>query len=165
MFILQCHRRIDSRLGNPGEMFAFASSFVPASRLAPRLAIAARRPPALVASRRRFAVVSAASNAGPIDVQPAIAGNRIMIFSKSRCPFCVQAKALLRDMGAEPEVWELDTLSKGQEIQAELLGMTGQRTVPNIFIGGEHIGGCDDLMSLHSYGELEQLIANASVSA
>lgn len=108
--------------------------------------------------------MSAPSSAGPADVEPAIKGNSVMVFSKSRCPFCTEAKALLRNMGAEAEVWELDTLAKGPEIQAELLGVTGQRTVPNIFIGGEHVGGCDDLMNLHGYGELEQMLEKAGVS-
>lgn len=143
-------------------MLAFASSFVPGLRLAPRAAACARRPPAALA-RRRMSAMSAAPDAGPIDVAPAVAANRVIAFTKSSCPYCAQAKAVLEQVGAGAEVWDLKTMTKGKEIQAELLGMTGQRTVPNIFIGGEHVGGCSDLMDLYNSGNLEKIIESASI--
>lgn len=54
---------------------------------------------------------------------------------------------------------ELDEDSQGDAIQAYLGEKTGQRTVPNVFISGKHIGGSDDLAKLNSSGELKKLIA------
>jgi glutaredoxin 3 len=138
-------------------MLAFASALAPALRCAPRAAVCAR------SSLRRPLATASAGGPGPADVAGAVAAHRVMVFSKSSCPYCKQAKSLLLEVGARAEVWELNTLQQGKEIQAELLGMTGQRTVPNIFIGGSHIGGCDDLMDLHYAGELEKLLAGASI--
>jgi glutaredoxin 3 len=56
-------------------------------------------------------------------------------------------------------VIELDEESEGSDIQAYLADKTGQRTVPNIFINGEHIGGSDDLAKLNSSGQLKKLVA------
>lgn len=57
------------------------------------------------------------------------------------------------------EIVELDEVSEGQDIQDYLADKTGQRTVPNIFISGRHIGGNSDLQSLLSSGELKKLVA------
>ncbi|KAH9315273.1 hypothetical protein KI387_023900, partial [Taxus chinensis] len=62
---------------------------------------------------------------------------------KTYCPYCTQVKQLLSRLGAKPHVVELDTESDGPDLQAALKEWTGQRTVPNVFIGGTHIGGCD----------------------
>lgn len=71
--------------------------------------------------------------------------------------FCKRTKALLNELHESmEESWTLDVVDMdlmpgddGSIIQAELLAMTYQRTVPNIFIGGEHIGGNSDLQALH----------------
>ena len=86
-----------------------------------------------------------------------------MIFSKSHCPYSKKAKQLIAsipDKRSEPEIHELDLMegSQGAEIQAYLLEKTGQRTVPNVFIGKQHIGGSDKLAELHEQGELVKLI-------
>ncbi|XP_022993775.1 glutaredoxin isoform X2 [Cucurbita maxima] len=72
-----------------------------------------------------------------------VASNPVAVFSKTSCPYCVQVKRLLTGLGANFKAVELDTESDGSEIQAALAQWTGQRTVPNVFIGGKHIGGCD----------------------
>lgn len=75
-------------------------------------------------------------------VNAAIRDNRVMIFSKSYCPYCARAKFLLRDeLQANPVIWELDEREDGEVLQNELLKLTGQRTVPNIFINQNHVGG------------------------
>ncbi|KAG8384846.1 hypothetical protein BUALT_Bualt04G0160800 [Buddleja alternifolia] len=81
--------------------------------------------------------------------------------SKSYCPFCVRVKKLLTDLGASFKAIELDAESDGSEIQSALAQWTGQRTVPNVFIAGKHIGGCDDTTALHNNGKLVPLLTEA----
>ena len=61
-------------------------------------------------------------------------------------------------MSVPYEALELDTMDQGADIQAELLTMTGQRTVPNIFVKGEHLGGNDDLQEAAQSGRLAELL-------
>ena len=74
--------------------------------------------------------------------------NKVVVYSKSHCPFCKQTKNLLSKAGIDAKIFELDQLSNGREIQTTLKSMTSQATVPNIFIGGKHIGGNSDLQAL-----------------
>jgi glutaredoxin 3 len=139
----------------PAAMLAFVASIAPGLRFAPRVA---------ACSARRATVCSAANGPGPGEVPAAVAASKIIVFSKSTCPYCKRAKTLLRDLGESPVVWELNEMPQGPLIQSELLAMTGQRTVPNIFIGGDHVGGSDDLMDLYNSGRLSELIGGASVN-
>jgi glutaredoxin 3 len=90
-----------------------------------------------------------------------ISQNAVVVFSKSYCPFCVRVKSLLKSIGAEMKVVELDEESDGSDIQAALAKLSGQRTVPNVFIGGQHIGGCDDTTAMHKKGQLLPLLNGA----
>jgi glutaredoxin 3 len=74
-----------------------------------------------------------------------IANNKVIMFSKSYCPFCSKSKMLFSIKNIECEVIELDKLPYGSEMQAELENISGQRTVPNIFINGKHVGGSSEL--------------------
>jgi glutaredoxin len=65
-----------------------------------------------------------------------ISDNKVMIFSKSYCPYCKKAKKAFSERKITYKAVELDEISNGSEIQTELLKMTGQKTVPNIFIKG-----------------------------
>ncbi|MQM20399.1 hypothetical protein Taro_053419 [Colocasia esculenta] len=85
--------------------------------------------------------------------------------SKTFCPFCTRAKQLLTQLGAQYKVIELDEESDGSEIQSALAQWTGQRTVPNVFIGGNHIGGCDTITELHREGKLVPLLTEAGALA
>jgi len=85
-----------------------------------------------------------------------------MIYSKTYCPFCNRVKSLFASLDVDVTVAELDQIVEGEQIQDILASLTGQRTVPSVFIGGEHIGGCDDTHQLHASGELEKLIEAAS---
>merc|ERR1712238_623433 len=69
-------------------------------------------------------------------VNTEIGVNDVVIFSKSYCPYCTKTKDRFADMGVSAKVFELDNMSDGGDIQSELLTMTGQRTVPNVFIKG-----------------------------
>jgi len=88
----------------------------------------------------------------------------VMVYSKSWCPFCSQIKSMFEVMEVEYTAVELDKIVEESDIQQALMEMTGQRTVPSIFIGGQHIGGCDDAMALHRSGKLEQMLAELKQS-
>ncbi|MCS6890195.1 MAG: glutaredoxin 3 [Rhodovarius sp.] len=82
---------------------------------------------------------------------------QVEIYTQPFCPFCEAALALLRRKGAA--VTEYDA-PRGSAARAEAIRRSGGReTVPQIFIGGRHIGGCDDLMALERAGELDRLLA------
>lgn len=72
--------------------------------------------------------------------------------------YCVKAKAVLQEFGVEFFVMELDKEKNGSAIQQYLAEKTGQRTVPNIFINQQHIGGCDDLLATKANGSLKKLL-------
>ncbi|WAQ85254.1 hypothetical protein PtA15_5A828 [Puccinia triticina] len=96
-----------------------------------------------------------------------ISSNKIMIFSKSYCPYCERAKRFLSDKlntihreDLKIKSLELDLEPNGSIIQ-ELLSkrLNKQKiTVPQIFINAQHIGGCDDLLTKEQNGELEKLL-------
>ena len=69
----------------------------------------------------------------------------VIIFSKTTCHNSTEAKALLKQLEIDFTAHELDLYSNGDQIQAGLEEMSGQKTVPNIFICGEHIGGTSEL--------------------
>eukprot|EP00741_Cyanophora_paradoxa_P013405 tig00020685_g12944.t1 len=91
-------------------------------------------------------------------VATAAAKNKIMMFSKAYCPYCVKAKELFKSLGEPYHAIELDERDDGSTIQAELATMTGQRTVPSVWINGRFIGGCDDTHAKHRSGELARLL-------
>ncbi len=78
---------------------------------------------------------------------------RIEIYTKEWCPYCAKAKALLRAKGLSYE--EIDVTSD-EALQQEMVRRSGRRTVPQIFLEGEPIGGYDDLASLNATGELDR---------
>ncbi|ORZ00309.1 glutaredoxin [Syncephalastrum racemosum] len=96
-------------------------------------------------------------------VKKAIADNNVMIFSKSYCPYCTGAKDLFGDLDVKFNAYELDTRKDGSEIQQALAELTGQKTVPNIFINQNHIGGYSNLDELYRSGKLESLIQKAKL--
>ena len=82
---------------------------------------------------------------------------RIEIYTKFLCPYCTRAKALLAAKGAAFD--EID-ISAGGPRRAEMIDRAGGRqTVPQIFIDGQHVGGCDDLIALDRAGKLDPLLA------
>ncbi|KAF7303664.1 Glutaredoxin [Mycena indigotica] len=95
-------------------------------------------------------------------VESAIADNKIMIFSKSYCPYCKRSKALFaKEFPNEtPVIFELDLREDGDEIQSYLRSKTGQTTVPNVFINTQHVGGNDDTQAAFKTGKLTSLVNN-----
>lgn len=82
-----------------------------------------------------------------------------MVFSKSYCPYCKATKDLLNKLGVkDSKIFELDNMDEGSDMQQYLAEKTGQRTVPNVFISGDHIGGNSDLQALNEKGQLKKLL-------
>jgi glutaredoxin 3 len=81
----------------------------------------------------------------------------IVIYTKSSCPYCHAAKDLLRRKGAKFEEISVDGDRAGQAAMAARAG--GRSSVPQIFIGAAHVGGCDDLHALDASGGLDPLLA------
>ncbi|GMY13335.1 glutaredoxin [Fagus crenata] len=94
-----------------------------------------------------------------------VSSNPVVVFSKTYCPFCVNVKQLLTQLGATFKAIELDTETDGSDVQSALKEWTGQKTVPNVFIGGNHIGGCDTTTALHKEGKLVPLLTQAGAVA
>ena len=82
---------------------------------------------------------------------------KVEIYTKTTCPYCIRAKLLLQRKGAELDEIGVDF---GGEQKQEMIQRTGGRTtVPQIFIDGKHVGGCDDLFELEDAGKLDDLLA------
>ncbi|KAL0925613.1 hypothetical protein M5K25_003973 [Dendrobium thyrsiflorum] len=94
-----------------------------------------------------------------------VSSDQVIVFSKTYCPYCTKVKDLFSKLGAKHKVIELDKESDGSEIQAALAQWTGQRTVPNVFISGQHIGGCDNVMEKHNGGKLVPLLTESGAVA
>jgi len=80
----------------------------------------------------------------------------VTMYTSAVCPYCVQAKRILKSKGVEHiEEIRIDT---NPAERATMMERTGRRTVPQIFIGTTHVGGCDDLMALDGQGQLLALL-------
>ena len=85
---------------------------------------------------------------------------QVKMYTTQVCPFCVRAKALLKQRGVqEIEEVRVDLLP---EERMQMMALTGRRTVPQIFIGETHVGGCDDLVALDQRGGLLPLLLQAA---
>jgi glutaredoxin 3 len=84
---------------------------------------------------------------------------RVVMYSTAVCPFCVRAERLLVSKGvADIEKVRVDL---DPERRQEMIDKTGRRTVPQIWIGDTHVGGCDELYALDRAGKLEPLLAGS----
>jgi glutaredoxin 3 len=81
----------------------------------------------------------------------------VKMYTTQVCPYCIRAKALLKQRGVEA-IEEIRVDLDPAE-RARMVELTGRRTVPQIFIGPTHVGGCDDLMALDQRGGLQALLA------
>mmetsp|Transcript_21712 Transcript_21712/g.29839 ORF Transcript_21712/g.29839 Transcript_21712/m.29839 type:complete len:129 (-) Transcript_21712:41-427(-) len=96
-------------------------------------------------------------------VKGVISETPVLVFSKSYCPFCTKTKNAFEKAGIPYTLVELDHVKRGPEIQAALTKLTGQRTVPNVFIGKQHIGGASDTLEGLASGKLGPLLKEAGV--
>ena len=84
----------------------------------------------------------------------------VKIYTTGSCPYCIQAKHLLAQRGVtELNEIRVDMLPGERQ---KMIEVTGRRTVPQIFIGDTHIGGCDDLVALDGAGSLQSLLNSAT---
>ncbi len=85
--------------------------------------------------------------------------NPVKMYTTEICPFCVRAKSLLKQRGvAQIEEIRIDLDAQARD---HMMRVTGRRTVPQIFIGDTHVGGCDDLIALDQRGGLASLLGAA----
>lgn len=81
---------------------------------------------------------------------------QVIIYTKAYCPYCVRAKSLLDDKGVNYQEFKID---EQPELRPEMIEKAnGRTTVPQIFIGDKHVGGCDDLLALEAAGNLDPLL-------
>ncbi len=84
--------------------------------------------------------------------------NKITIYTALLCPYCTAAKKLLSQKGAEFNEIDVTFNASGRAAMAEKTN--GRRSVPQIFVGNKHVGGCDDLYALERADELDALLAS-----
>jgi glutaredoxin 3 len=84
----------------------------------------------------------------------------VKMYTTQTCPYCVRAKALLAQRGVTNIDEVRVDLHPGE--RDTMVQLTGRRTVPQIFIGGTHVGGCDDLVALDQRGGLMPLLATVA---
>jgi len=81
---------------------------------------------------------------------------RVVMYSADWCPYCRRAEALLRSKHTEFEKIDVDAEPQRRR---EMMARSGRRTVPQIWIGATHVGGCDELHDLERQGRLDALLA------
>jgi len=82
----------------------------------------------------------------------------VKMYTTQVCPFCLRAKALLRQRGVQ--AIEEIRIDLDPAERARMMQITGRRTVPQIFVGDTHVGGCDDLIALDQRGGLLPLLGS-----
>jgi glutaredoxin 3 len=80
----------------------------------------------------------------------------VLMYSSATCPYCIMAERLLTAKGVE--VIEKIRVDLEPQLRVEMMQKTGRRTVPQIYIGGTHVGGFDDLSALDRAGKLDPLL-------
>lgn len=98
------------------------------------------------------------ANAGRSQLQPEIEMTKVTMYSSAHCPFCANASSLLQAKGVE-QIEKISVDASATALQ-QMMQLTGRRTVPQIFIGEQHIGGFDDLSALDRAGKLDALLGN-----
>ncbi len=83
----------------------------------------------------------------------------VKMYTTAVCPYCIRAKSILKTKGVE-KIEEI-RIDQDQATMKHMMEITGRRTVPQIFIGDTHVGGCDDLMALDSAGGLVPMLQQA----
>jgi glutaredoxin 3 len=84
----------------------------------------------------------------------------VKMYTTGVCPYCIRAKQILKAKGVE-QIEEIRVDMQPDE-RAKMMEITGRRTVPQIFIGETHVGGCDDLMALDGRGGLVPLLTGSA---
>lgn len=87
-------------------------------------------------------------------LQKAINSGKVVVLSKSYCPYCRRVKDLFSSLAVPTTVFELDELAEGRALEEAMKKTLGVGTVPQVFIAGERIGGLDNTLKLHKEGLL-----------
>ena len=80
---------------------------------------------------------------------------KVVMYTTGWCPYCTRARELLKNKGVVIEEIDVDARP---DARTEMMARSGRRTVPQIFIGETHVGGCDDLHELEASGRLDTLL-------
>lgn len=86
---------------------------------------------------------------------------RVVIYTSGWCPYCIRARHLLKTKGVSFEDIDVDADPARRD---EMRRRSGRHTVPQIFIGDRHVGGCDDLHALDAAGQLDPLLFTEAMS-
>lgn len=87
--------------------------------------------------------------------------NNVVMYSTRFCPYCVRAKAVFAAKNIQYD--EID-VGQSADLRQEMIEKSGQHTVPQIWIGSRHIGGCDELLALDRAGQLDAILSGAATS-
>mmetsp|Transcript_24689 Transcript_24689/g.46124 ORF Transcript_24689/g.46124 Transcript_24689/m.46124 type:complete len:114 (-) Transcript_24689:318-659(-) len=101
-------------------------------------------------------------------VRQTIKSNPCVVFSATYCPYCTKAKAVLKDVGANMKVVEVDVVENGRKYKSQLSKISGRTSVPQVFVGGKFIGGCNDgpgVVPLQAQGKLVPMLKEAGALA
>lgn len=79
----------------------------------------------------------------------------VIMYTTGMCPYCVRAKMLLQNKGVR---WNELRIDADPALMREMMQRSGRRTVPQIFVGNQHVGGFDDMAELDSFGKLDPLL-------
>ena len=82
---------------------------------------------------------------------------KVLMYATAMCPYCIRAEQLLLAKGVQDI--EKIRVDLNPDRRTEMIARTGRRTVPQIYIGERHVGGCDDLVALNAAGGLDPLLA------
>ncbi len=85
----------------------------------------------------------------------------VIMYTTQFCPYCIRARGLLDAKGVAYEDIAVD---RDPRLRQEMASRSGRNTVPQIWIGGQHIGGCDDMMLLERHGRLDEMLARAGAA-
>lgn len=99
-------------------------------------------------------------------IQSLIKSARVIVFSKTYCPYCTKVKGLFDELGVEYRAVELDEGAievegkqyPGDELQGSIAKTYNHRTVPAVFVNGTFVGGCDDTFAARKSGKLAELL-------
>ncbi|GMH39206.1 hypothetical protein BSKO_07104 [Bryopsis sp. KO-2023] len=98
-------------------------------------------------------------------IETKIAENKVVVYGKSWCGFSQDVEILLRGLEVDYQSIELDNIPEGMDLQDALYDLTGIRTVPQVFVGGKFIGGCDETVSAYKTGELKTMFEEIGVAS
>jgi len=90
------------------------------------------------------------------------AAPRVVMYATGWCPYCTRARQLLERKQVSFELIDIDG---SRELRQQMIARSGRTSVPQIFVGDTHVGGCDDLHALEAAGRLDPLLGRCTVSA